>query len=177
MVAIEVGTGVIARGRDGEDILEAYMMWADMRLVTTTVHLPACVGEFVAVVVPIEITLWTRIFVCNRGGCCRCCCRQIILGQQWLILTFVEILDQEFDNVGFVVRKIDDILLGFLGYTVSGSWHFPPNQTRTFPPNLSARVKKSTRSQTMTLCTLYVSLPHVMVRSEYAPDLRSLAVS
>lgn len=36
------------------------------------------------------------------------------------------------------------------------------------------RAKNSARRQTITLWTLYVSLPQVMVRSEYSPDSREL---
>lgn len=44
-------------------------------------------------------------------------------------------------------------------------------------PKRSARSKKPQRVQTMLLWTLYVSLPQVIMRSEYLPDASKLTLS
>lgn len=84
------------------------------------------------------------------------------------MLSFIQILNQELDSRPIVFRKGNNSILGLL-LEWSVLIHCTMYSILTCPPNLSARAKKSSLSQTTALCTLYVSLPHVMVRSEYAP--------
>jgi len=143
------------------------MVGTDGGIKAVTVQQPARMGEFVSVADPLRVLYWAR--TCRNVR--RLFYRGVVLRQLWLILALVHILDQELDDLRLIVGKIDNIVLGFLGRQ-SDFTSLSSCRTRTCPPNLSARAKKLTRSHTTILCTLYVSLPQVMLRSEYAPDWR-----
>jgi hypothetical protein len=164
------------RPRSTVPVVIASMMWTNIRFIAGSIGMAACVGEVVVVWLRNVIFQWARLdgspFERRQGYVCP----TFVVWKKRLVFAFVEVLNQKLDNGWLVIRKTDDSTLCFLG-NLSGSGFLPLLQSLTFPPNFRLRAKNSARWHTMTLWTLCVSSPQLMVRSEYAPDLRTLEAS
>jgi hypothetical protein len=102
LIAVEPGAGVTA-------IVAAHMMSANIGSIAVHSSTRTGMRKLITIARNLCISLTSRLCWCHRYGF-----RDLSIGQPWLVLALIEILDQKLDDIRSVIGKVNGVLLGFL---------------------------------------------------------------